>query len=63
MNGKTKKVKVNKESFDYADDFSFLTPKEKRKVLKNAKHLLKLQKESVAVLDDATKPKRKKGIV
>jgi hypothetical protein len=50
MNGTAKKAEVNREPFDYADDFSFLTPKEKRGILKNAKHLLKLQNDNDAVL-------------
>ena len=33
------------ETYDYTSDFLFLTLKEKRGVLKNAKHLLKLQKD------------------
>jgi len=57
MNDKTKKVEVNRESFDYSDDFSFLTLKEKREVLKNAKYLLRLQKDNVAMLTD-NKPQK-----
>jgi hypothetical protein len=57
MNDKTKKVEVNRESFDYSDDFSFLTLKEKREVLKNAKYLLRLQKDNVAMLAD-NKPQK-----
>jgi len=38
------KNSCNVETYDYESDFKFLTLKEKRKILKNAKYLLKLQK-------------------
>jgi hypothetical protein len=46
------------ETYDYENDFQILTPKEKREVLKNAKHLLNLQKEDNAVLADASVPQK-----
>ena len=53
MDDKARKVEVNREPFDYIDDFSFLTPKEKRLVLKTAKHLLKLQKGDADMVVDS----------
>ena len=40
------------ETYDYLSDFQILPLKEKRGILKNAKHLLKLQKEDAVILAD-----------
>ena len=50
MNDKAEKEEVKEEPFNYANDFLFLTSKEKREVLKNAKQLLRLQKEDTEMV-------------
>lgn len=49
MNDMAKKGDCNVETYDYRSDFKLLTRKEKCGVLKNAKHLLKLQRENNAI--------------
>ena len=49
MNNTEIKEGCKVETYDYKSDFLFLTLKEKRGVLKNAKHLLKLQKDAEIV--------------
>jgi hypothetical protein len=53
MKDTAKQEGVKAEPYDYSKDFKILTPKEKRGILKNAKTLLKLQKENNALLADA----------
>jgi hypothetical protein len=53
MNDTAKQEGCRVETYDYGIDFRFLTSKEKRGILKNAKHLLKLQKENNALLATA----------
>lgn len=52
MNDTGKKERCNVETYDYGSDFQFLTLKEKRVILKNAKHLLKLQKEDLEMITE-----------
>jgi hypothetical protein len=52
MDDTSKQEGGNVEPYDYGSDFLILTRKEKRGVLKNAQHLLKLQKENDAVFVD-----------
>jgi len=54
------KKSCNVETYDYSSDFKFLTKKEKREVLKNAKKLLKLQKENNALPADVNIKKKNK---
>jgi hypothetical protein len=42
---------VKEEYYDYSKDFTVLTPAEKRRVLKTAKNLLKLQRENALFAD------------
>jgi hypothetical protein len=53
MDDTAKQEGGNVEPYDYGSDFLILTRKEKRAVLKNAHHLLKLQKDNDAVSGDA----------
>ena len=53
MNDMSIKDSCNVETYDFRSDFQFLTLKEKREVLKNAKHLLNLQKKNNALFADA----------
>ena len=62
MKNTTKQEGGKVEHYDYGSDFQILTRKEKREVLKNAKHLLKLQKDNVAVLADASVLENEKGV-
>jgi hypothetical protein len=55
MNNKAGKEGVKEESYDYDNDFKVLPRKEKRGLVKNAKTLLKLQREN-ALLADAPAP-------
>jgi hypothetical protein len=55
MNDKAEKEGVKEESYDYGNDFKVLPRKEKRGLVKNAKTLLKLQREN-ALLADAPVP-------
>lgn len=52
MNDMSIKDSCNVETYDYESDFQFLTLKEKHEVLKNAKQLLKLQKEDAEMVAD-----------
>jgi len=54
MNDMSINGSCNVETYDYRSDFKFLTSKEKREILKNAKYLLKLQKENNAFFADTT---------
>ena len=64
MNSAEKQKGCKVEIYDYRSDFLFLTRKERRGVLKNAKQLLKLQKENNAIFVDAPIPqKENKGLV
>jgi hypothetical protein len=54
MNNKAGKEGVKEESYDYGNDFKVLPRKEKRGLVKNAKTLLKLQRENA--LADAPVP-------
>jgi hypothetical protein len=56
MNDTAKQEEVKGEPCDYGKDFKILTRKEKRGILKNAKTLLKLQKEN-ALLADTPSPR------
>jgi hypothetical protein len=60
MNDKAEKEGVKGESYDYGNDFQLLPRKEKRELVKNAKTLLKLQKEN-AILVDAPAPSNETG--
>jgi len=53
MNDTVKKSGCNVEPYNYRNDFRILTPKEKSGILKNVKHLLKLQKDNDAILSNA----------
>jgi hypothetical protein len=46
MDNTAKQEGCNVENYDFRSDFQILNLKEKRKVLKNAKRLLKLQKDN-----------------
>ena len=46
MNGIEKQEMCKVENYDYENDFQLLTLKEKRRILKTAKVLLKLQKKN-----------------
>jgi hypothetical protein len=52
MNDAGKKEGRNVEIYNYGSDFQILTPKEKRRILKNAKQLLNLQKENTDMVID-----------
>ncbi|GHV00373.1 hypothetical protein FACS189483_10390 [Spirochaetia bacterium] len=56
MKDKAKQEGVKGESYDYSKDFKVLTRKEKRALLKNAKTLLKLQKENALSADTPPDP-------
>jgi hypothetical protein len=47
---------VKGESYDYGNDFQLLPRKEKRGLVKNAKTLLKLQKENLSMPVDVPAP-------
>ncbi|MDR0290899.1 MAG: hypothetical protein LBI06_08190 [Treponema sp.] len=46
MNGTAKHEERKVETYHYRSDFQLLTQKEKRDILKNAKSLLKLQRDN-----------------
>jgi 23S rRNA U2552 (ribose-2'-O)-methylase RlmE/FtsJ len=46
MNDSAKDGSCKVEAYNYRDDFQLLTLKEKREILKNAKFLLKLQRDN-----------------
>ncbi|MDR0455563.1 MAG: hypothetical protein LBH20_02615 [Treponema sp.] len=52
MNNTVKQAGGKVGTYDYKSDFLILTLKEKWVILKNARHLLKLQKENAVVLAD-----------
>jgi hypothetical protein len=54
MKDKAEQEGVKGESYDYGNDFKVLSLKEKRGLVKNAKTLLKLQKD--ALLADSPAP-------
>ena len=51
MKDKARQAGVKGEPYDYSKDFRILTLREKRGILKNAKDLLKLQKENALLAD------------
>ncbi|GHV71609.1 hypothetical protein AGMMS49928_24180 [Spirochaetia bacterium] len=51
MKDKARRVGAEGESYDYCKDFKILTVEEKRGILKNAKDLLRLQKENIPLAD------------
>jgi hypothetical protein len=51
MNNMAKQENCNVETYDYENDFKFLTLKEKQVVLKDAIRFLKLQKENAVLFD------------
>ena len=51
LKDKARQAGVKGESYDYSKDFKILTPKEKRGILKNAKALLRLQRENILLAD------------
>jgi hypothetical protein len=56
MKDTAKQEGVKGEPYDYSKDFKILTRKEKRALLKNAKTLLKLQKENALLADTPPAP-------
>jgi len=54
MNSTAIKDSCNVETYNYRSDFQFLSLKEKYRILKNAKYLLKLQKENNILLTDTS---------
>ena len=52
MNDTAKQKGYKVETYDYGNDFQLLSRKEKRGVLKNAKSLLRLQRENDVVSDN-----------
>ena len=50
MNYTARRERINREFYYYRKDFMILTIAEKRAILKNAKTLLKLQKENADIL-------------
>jgi hypothetical protein len=49
-----KHERLNVENYNFGSDFQILTLKEKRVILKNAKTLLKLQKEERVLISGGT---------
>jgi hypothetical protein len=62
MNDTAKRKGRNVETYDYRNDFQILTSKEKRLILKNAKHLLKLQKGNAEMVVTALHSKKQEYI-
>jgi hypothetical protein len=56
MKDKAEQEGVKGESYDFSKDFKVLSHKEKRELVKNAKTLLKLQRENLSMLADAPAP-------
>ncbi|GHU05890.1 hypothetical protein FACS1894147_12500 [Spirochaetia bacterium] len=56
MKDTAKQEGVKGESYDFGKDFKILTRKEKRALLRNAKTLLKLQKENALSADTPPAP-------
>ncbi|MDR2375087.1 MAG: hypothetical protein LBD96_01460 [Treponema sp.] len=56
MNDKTEEEEVKGEFYDYSNDFHLLSRKERRGLVKNAKHLLKLQRENAMLADADSAP-------
>ena len=59
MNNTAKQAKYKVETCNYGSDFQLLTQKEKRGILKNAKTLLKLQRENSVLPAGAPLSQRK----
>jgi hypothetical protein len=60
MNGTAEHIDCKVETYNYRDDFQLLTRKEKRTVLRNAKYLLKLQRDNDSLIAVKAVPKREK---
>jgi hypothetical protein len=60
MNGTAKQERCKVETYHYVNDFQLLTLKEKRGILKNAKSLLKLQKDNDGLTAVADVPQKGK---
>jgi hypothetical protein len=58
MNGTAKREGRKVETYHYVNDFQLLTLKEKRDILKNAKSLLKLQRDNDVLCAVATVPSK-----
>ena len=54
MNSKTNHESRKVENYNFGSDFQILTLKEKRSILKNAKTLLKLQRDDGVLLSGGT---------
>ena len=63
MNSIKKQERRYVETYNYKNDFSILTKKEKRRILKNAQHLLKLQQEDAITPSDTGSGEEKAVVV
>jgi hypothetical protein len=60
MDGTTKCEGYKVETYNYGDDFQLLTRKEKRDILKNAKFLLRLQRDNGGLIAVNAEPQKEK---
>jgi hypothetical protein len=61
MDSTTKNEMCKVETYNCGDDFQLLTRKEKRNILRNAKFLLKLQRDNGGLIAVAAVPLNEKG--
>jgi hypothetical protein len=61
MNGTAKQEGCKEETYNYGSDFQLLTLKEKRDIQKNAKSLLKLQRDNDVLFAVAVGLENEKG--
>jgi hypothetical protein len=61
MYGTAKQEICKVEPYNYSNDFQLLTRKEKRNILRNAKFLLKLQRDNEGLIAVTTVPQKEKS--
>jgi hypothetical protein len=61
MDNTSKNEGCKVETYNFRNDFQLLTRKEKRNILRNAKLLLKLQRDNGGLITVAAAPQKEKG--